>query len=346
MASILEELNTTHLLNDISIFDDSDYFRHIITLSAKNPNMTMKQRKSFGISIEDMLIRCSFNFVTCTPADFDWYFDEMYGSCFKFNAGKKSSGHSITDKISTKNGKEHGLYTELVVPNPLSNFSFSTSMELSVENKTAVPLFDEGFDVEVGKITNIAINRVFTKKAPKPFRNCVTNIEAYNSVFRNFFVAKKWTYRQSECFNYCYQRQLVATCDCYDTGFSRMTFNKTPCLSWSQLGCLKLMWETLFAEFADQNCTKDCPEECMRVSYSVSSSSSDFTTVNYMHVLFNTSELLRSLASKASSETEKYDILKKNVVAISAFYEHLSDTYIEERPKYTIIDTVSNVGGL
>jgi hypothetical protein len=349
VASILDDTNTTRLEEWAVSEGDWENLRHTITLSARSPNVTTKERMTFGMSIKDMLIECSFNFEPCTAADFEWHFDEMYGSCYRFNYFRGVNKTSPPVKVSTKNGKEHGLYMELLVVDPSASiFSFSTNLGLrmTVHNQSVAPLFDEGFDVQVGTHANIAINRVFTKKQPRPYSDCVLNIDSHQSTLTRFFVANSYTYNQVECFNYCYQRELVSKCDCYDAGFPRMTFNRTPCYSWADLRCLNNVWFHFFLNYTTLNCSQECPVECSSVSYPVSLSSSEFPTSSYMRVLLRKSKHLQSLVEGVASETEKLMIVRKNVAAISAFYELPSYTYIEEKPKYELFDLVSGVGGL
>ena len=59
--------------------------RTIVISAAKNPKLSDSFRQSLGLTMKDMLISCEFNSIECTAADFSWFFDAYYGSCYTFN---------------------------------------------------------------------------------------------------------------------------------------------------------------------------------------------------------------------------------------------------------------------
>ena len=70
------------------VFGDSlMMFRYFAGTNALNPNLTDEFRKTLGYSMKDMMISCTYNFNPCTADDFVWYYDILYGNCFKFNGG-------------------------------------------------------------------------------------------------------------------------------------------------------------------------------------------------------------------------------------------------------------------
>ena len=48
-----------------------------------------------------MLITCVFNLRSCNTSDFVWFYDLMYGNCYKFN-------HELDEKFTTRSGLYNG----------------------------------------------------------------------------------------------------------------------------------------------------------------------------------------------------------------------------------------------
>ena len=57
---------------------------------------TDREKRRLGHSVEDFLIECKFDDVFCNlTEDFVWYFDNIYGNCFKYNTGRNSRGQLL-----------------------------------------------------------------------------------------------------------------------------------------------------------------------------------------------------------------------------------------------------------
>lgn len=111
--------------------------KYFIATNAANPNLTDEYRQSLTIQLNSMIISCYFDLIVCSASDFEWYFDNMYGSCFKFNSGKNSIGESVPERFSTKTGPVNGFILELYVGNPdyMQAFAFNNGAHLLVHNK-------------------------------------------------------------------------------------------------------------------------------------------------------------------------------------------------------------------
>lgn len=72
------------------LFEDAlRRFRFVVGMTALIPSQTNATRKSFGRSLEEMLLSCTYNMNSCTANDFEWYYDAYYGNCYKFNTGNQ-----------------------------------------------------------------------------------------------------------------------------------------------------------------------------------------------------------------------------------------------------------------
>jgi hypothetical protein len=66
-------------------------------------------RASMGLSFDEFVIECSFNQAKCSPLHWVWFFDGLFGNCFRFNSGVNKNGGSIPLLKSTKAGYWNGL---------------------------------------------------------------------------------------------------------------------------------------------------------------------------------------------------------------------------------------------
>lgn len=83
-----------------------------------DPNFNDTLRKSFGIPLETMLISCQFSFGNCSLDDFEWYYNPMYGNCYKFNS---AFTEAELKKIYTEGS---GLKIELLAGYPDSIYKY------------------------------------------------------------------------------------------------------------------------------------------------------------------------------------------------------------------------------
>lgn len=56
------------------------------------PDFNQTLKKSFGLSLEDLIISCEFNSKPCNSSWFEWRYIINYGSCFEFNSGFLNGG--------------------------------------------------------------------------------------------------------------------------------------------------------------------------------------------------------------------------------------------------------------
>jgi hypothetical protein len=74
----------------------------------------MKKKQMLGHELEDILIKCTFNYKLCSLSDFSWSFDDVYGNCYSFNSGFYSNGTKEPNAKGTPiSGSEFGLQLTL-----------------------------------------------------------------------------------------------------------------------------------------------------------------------------------------------------------------------------------------
>jgi hypothetical protein len=86
-------------------------------------------------------------------------------------------------------------------------------------------------------------------------------------------------------------------------------------------------------------CGNLCPKECDSTEYSITTSSSDFPSDEYVKRLLNYTFIKRKYTENSSIE------LKSNLLSFSIYYSDLKYTEISQSPKYTLSDLISGIGG-
>lgn len=303
-------------------------------------------KQSFSYPLNESLIKCRFNGIPCSSYNFEWIFYSFLGNCFSFNSGKDALGNSQTMKKISRAGTLNGLHLELFVgfPDLIPEFNRNSGYHIMINNHTIKPLFNELIDVAPGTETNININRVLTQKLPYPYNDCMINlnkIDAFDSDLFRAINRSNRAYRQKDCFDLCYQNEVIKQCSCFLTSLEKLAGMK-PCLSLKEIGCSSNVWKSFLSSDVKKICSPFCPLECDSMRFRVSSSFSNYPNMKYAEKLMN-NPLVKS---KYSNETLTYEKLKLSVLSMNIYYDELSYTFISQQAKMQLFDLVSNIGGL
>ena len=129
--------NYTELLK-LNFYDRKNLISGILyTFSDKIGIYSESEKKKLGHTIDDMLIECIFNNKECTQHEVVWYFDKLYGNCFKFNSGFDSEGmHPI--RSVNQPGKLYGLSLTLFekLPNALKRIVPDYGFTIKLDNNS------------------------------------------------------------------------------------------------------------------------------------------------------------------------------------------------------------------
>jgi hypothetical protein len=199
----------------------ADLFK--LGLEAKNPEFGDENRKKLGYSIDEILIRCNFQERRCTADDFIWHYDFNYGNCFIFNSGYNKTGHKVPIRKVQKPGRFSGLYLQLFIGKPQDQYlsEFSAGIHVVISNSSITPSPSEGINARPGSITNIDINKVITKRMPKPYSDCeelseIDTGSSETSVLFNTILKSNYSYRQKDCFELCLQSGVKSFKSCVE----------------------------------------------------------------------------------------------------------------------------------
>jgi hypothetical protein len=89
-------------------------------------------------------------------------------------------------------------------------------------------------------------------------------------------------------------------------------------------------------------CSSDCPLECETRTFGLTLSSAAYPTLDYATTLAQ-NPLVVSKFPNSTVITQ--DVLRKNILAVSIFYEELNYVKYEQSKKTSIIDLIAGFGG-
>ena len=124
--AILKQVNQLYL-PDIDLFDSSqvsqlsaaDTYGLMLTLyfvaSGNTLKMNATEQKLLSHNLEEILLKCSYNYQPCSAADFSWSFDPTYGNCYSFNSGFNATGHAVELKQAYLAGESFGFLFQMYV---------------------------------------------------------------------------------------------------------------------------------------------------------------------------------------------------------------------------------------
>ena len=221
----------------------------------------------------------------------------------------------------------------------------SVGAHIFIHNDSLTPSPFEGIDLDVGHITNIAVQKSYISKLPKPYSDCTENLDDINSfdsdLFR-FIIQLNNTYRRSDCYNLCYQNKLYQECSCQDSSFSKFIPNSGICSTQTESNCLYKVFSDFSEKGFNELCSDYCPAECQSIQYSISTSSSSYPSRAYAYNMLQDPSLLNRFDNPSQVT---YETIKESTLGVSVYFDALESTNIEESPQIEFVDLIAGIGG-
>ena len=351
---LFQNVSTKHFGHDIenmTLLDTFAKYRSITELTkmhVSDPSYESK-RKNLGKKFDSLVFSCSFNNKVCSKTFLTsftrTYFSYDYGNCFQFNSGLNDLNTLIEpNKIDTE-GNKHGFS---IVLGPLVNSnkylsSYTNGLIVYIHNQSASPSSSKFVNVDIGKETNIIVGRTFKTMQASPYSEC-QDIDVLNSeiVVKSIIYVKNknYVYRQNDCFNICLQRLIIKSCGCYYTKYSNIN-ESLPCNNLTNLQCI---YEKL-SVFQKEAFKLDCPLECSSVYYDYSISSLSFPNQKFFDILKKEENYLKMVQMNYSLNLSSLETFQKYYLSLNIYYTNLEYTEITEKPAFTPIDLLSQIGG-
>jgi hypothetical protein len=223
--------------------NNTAYINLIADFELNKANFSDSKIKSLSTTMHESLIGFNFNSIVnfYNASDFFWMYKSQYGNCYAFNSGKNEKGDQVKIIDTTSPGKLNGLRIEMYVHviEKLRLLSNVFGLYLNIDDAKNNGLSNI-IEISAGFETNIAINREYVKQLPKPFSNCDLSSSSpisFSSKLYDMFPKLGIKYKQSICFDLCYQTKLKEACNCLDPVFDSF-YDLKSCYSSDEYECL------------------------------------------------------------------------------------------------------------
>jgi len=130
--------------------------------------------------MEQLLVLCDFDQVSCAKSDFHTFAHDVYGICHTFNHGLNT-----TAKTTSHIGAEYGLKLVLFVDQDeyVGASSSSAGVRIAIHEPNTIPFPEEhGFDAAAGTSTAFAMRANKVKRTIYPWNNEDCRDNTYQNV--------------------------------------------------------------------------------------------------------------------------------------------------------------------
>ncbi len=153
------------------------YIHHLLTLQSISANLPHAKRYISSISIQELLVWCSYGEQACGYENFTLYMDPSYLNCYTF----KPSNMDPTVKMPV--GPEYGLSIilkaqQITETDPVyemfTNLGNTIGLHVSLHEPGTIPnIYDHSFTIEPGKTTSIGLKQKTFQRIQTPKSNCL-----------------------------------------------------------------------------------------------------------------------------------------------------------------------------
>jgi hypothetical protein len=333
-------------------------------LDGLSANFSFNQKQLYGYSIDETIINCEFNGLSCTcqydnrsdctptSQEFIWYYSYKYGNCYTFNSGytyntdkpnENSTKTSIPIKTSSRDNidSEYGLNLEIYVG---SDFKYSLEqygLIVFIHNQSSLPESSNGIILAPGTKTSIGVEKSFNSYTPNPFSSC-EDLDSFNfdRTYYNAILAASLTYTQSTCLDVCLRQQIINQCNCSYLEFIQIK-KSNPCIEDAELLCANSIFYKFWSVNSYTACSSYCPLECYSQKYSYTISTSGYPTDLYAQILSNTSTV-----KKHFDVVPTVDQIKNSVLKLNVHFKNDKYTFTTQSRQYYAFDLFANSGGI
>ena len=325
-----------------------DYYtkRYISLIHARIQNETV--RKQLGRKLDYILITCYFNAFECNLSqDFEYYYDFLYGNCFRYNSGRNMNGETTSPKQISNTGISNGFQIELFIGRVDQNnnlFSIDNGINLFIEHERIDSQSSEGIRISPGTRNYISLSKYSMSHLPMPYSDCTADLDKLESsdnvYFRNL-ISNNQSYTESLCRYNCFQKYLGDACQCQDL-YSIPFYKDLPFCFTNEKKFLCQI--NSFVNFSRSDLFKDCdcPIRCENNFYTYKSSSAEYPTRFYAQFLSQNKYLTKKYNF---SDEFSYEDYRNNLAFINIFYDELKETIVEHNEKISVVELISNIGG-
>ncbi|RMZ98095.1 amiloride-sensitive sodium channel subunit beta, partial [Brachionus plicatilis] len=301
---------------------------------------------TFSIPFNKMFISCIFSFQQCDENEWLWFYDTIYGNCYRFNTIQSKNQLSQVKK-SYHTGKYNNLMLELYVgvSDVREYLSLTTGASIFINDNLIKPLVGEGFELMPGTNVNIILERKKNKQMARPYSECVNNLDSIDSFDSEYYrkvLRSNLTYRQIDCFYAYIQSEIYKRCKCDEIASNLILENNNPCETLEEQLCSSQTYQEITTSEYKTRIKEECPLECDSVSYSFIKSESRYPSASYAKEISKNDALKHLFNNRSNVSLEEY---RENILAINIYYEFLKETEITESASISWDGLVGSIGG-
>ncbi|XP_072051445.1 epithelial sodium channel subunit alpha-like [Amphiura filiformis] len=298
--------------------------------------MDYEQRFETGHDLENMLLSCTFQGYPCTPNNFTWFYNYLYGNCYTFNLGLDSKILEVTT-AGPLLGLTMSLYIEQDEYIPDIQQGAGIRVEIHSQKSMSFPE-DKGLNVSPGTEAFISVRKTVIDRKGKPFTDCLPT-ETNSTIFSEYFPHVE--YSKLMCEKDCFYRAVLSECNCSDIRY-RYDDSQIACNHRENGGCMQMLKACTANESLEcgtTTCTFACQEDIFKyvVSYSLWPNEKQKPVVQN-----RIKKISDHLKESLENDTSFVD---KNFVKINVYYDELTYDYIYHTVTYGKFDLLSDLGG-
>ncbi|XP_063723952.1 uncharacterized protein LOC134851689 isoform X2 [Symsagittifera roscoffensis] len=254
--------------------------------------------ENYGHQLEDFVVQCTYDGISCDLKDFDVMRNHHYGNCFAFN--QKHRNRTLT-RDTSKTGMQWGLKLTLFLETEeyigVLSHTPGGRLTLTSAEVSATPE-DQGITFAPGEMTSIATRYMEILRQPEPYSDCIREYPEFpllDSFARSSF--SQFNYNVRGCNNLCIAERLLEKCQCVDRYFFGLddsngdedegddSSSLTLCDPWSST--TRACRESVYVEAASNQLDCGCRQACTDRSFSTVLSQSQWPSKNYAPYLLS-----------------------------------------------------------
>lgn len=288
--------------------------------------------KKYGHQKENLIVSCSWQGSACSPSNFTYFRNNLYGNCYTINAFDNGMASLSTNYA----GPLMGLILELNIEQDeyVPALAPDAGVRIIVHKRGIYPIpEDKGINIPTGFKTSISMKKKDITRLPPPHSDCGSNGDGIRDMYAD---AYKTDYSKHTCMKSCIQQNLISGCACASSLFY---FPRGMKVCGGDTNSSICMTSVLFAVL--DTCNTKCPSQCSETTYDLFMSMSTWPSEQY-------SGHLNAKIKKTMSDFMNDTRLKNSastLAKVEIYFKELTYESMEQTKSYESESLISDIGG-
>ncbi|CAF0751840.1 unnamed protein product [Adineta ricciae] len=309
----------------------------------------------YSFTLDNLLIKCTFNNLECSKEDFISFSNALYGNCYTFNAKSPYIRNGSLYRLA-ENGVWGILKLDLYVHSNqyVPYWSSGIGMIVQIHDNDQIPTMQwKGQYLIPGRLHRMVYTKTIETHLPAPYSDCSTEVPYALQVAFNHFSNGSYAYEQFICATVCIQAYVYKMCGCIDPTEWTARYIAVPGTDKVIIAPVCSENDTCYRKELDlinnsydlwiENCPI-CPSECNTVEFTAKLSSLLAPSLWLLDDLKTKVEALGVHLPTNWSTTWQSD-LSQNYVGLEVVSETTRAQTLIESASISPVDLLSNVGG-